>query len=183
MKKTIFLLLLLATSLFAKGRIYTGIGYSLYNEDYTDKSMEDVSLTDNALKFKIGYGVRKAYAVEFSLDYIDHSDYNTMPAIGSAKYAFSIALLKAFDFNTFFNPYLKVGFGAGIIDNLGKPEKSLTYGSFDLGGGVFIPLSYTYDIELAYEYKNATYQKENLDSALNNTSNINIFYIGINTRF
>jgi len=183
LKKIITLLLLLIVPLFAKGKIYTGIGYNLYKESYTNKSMESVSLSDNALKFKIGYGVREAFAVEFSLDYIDHASYDTMPTIGSAKYGFNVALIKAFDFGIYVNPYLKVGFGTGIIDNLGKEERSLTYGSFDLGGGFFVPINENFDIELAYEYKNATYEKENLDSKLNNTSNINIFYIGVNTRF
>ncbi len=181
--KKLLLLLLLTSSLFAEAKIYMGIGYNLYSESYTNESMDSVSLSDNALKFKVGYGVREAYAVEFSLDYIDHASYSDMPEIGSAKYGFNVALIKAFDFGIYVNPYLKAGFGTGIIDNLGKPEKSLSYGSFDFGTGFYIPIDKSLDIEIGYEYKNATYEKEDLDSSRNNTSNVNTFYLGINTRF
>ena len=161
-----------------------GLGYDLYTESYTASASSLPSSTDNAVKLKVGYGIREAYAVEFSLDYVDHASYEEAPQTGKAKYGFNIALMKAFDWNIFINPYIKAGFGAGILDNQGKKDKSLTYGSFDLGTGIFIPINSSYDIELGYEYKHLTYQKED-DQKLTekNESNVNTIYLGINVRF
>jgi len=182
LKKILFLTLLIS-SLFAESQLYLGAGYNYYNEQYTNNSMESVSLSDNGFTLKVGYGERKAYAVEFSVDYIDHADYSATPIIGHAKYGFNVAMLKAFDFDIYLYPYLKVGMGTGILDNFGEAEKSLQFGSFNLAGGVFIPIDKTFDIEISYDYRYTTYQKENSDLETNNKSDVNCIYIGINTRF
>ena len=157
-----------------------GAGYALYDESSQDT---DATNSSNSIELKAGYGVREAYAVEFSIDYITNTPSSEAP--WSAKYAFNIALVKAFDFDIYVNPFLKVGVGAGIIDNRDNDLMSKTYGSFNMGGGIYIPLSKHYDIELSYAYNNLSYEKnqdEKLQSAYQ-TSHVNIAYIGINTRF
>ena len=186
--KKLLLFALLSLSLFGDAKIYMGTGYSLYSESYTNSAMDNIATTDHALKLKIGYGIRESYAVEFSLDYIDHASYSETDSqsklLGKAKYGFDIALIKAFELGIYVNPYLKVGFGTGILDNKGKDEKSLTYGSFDFGTGIYIPINSSYDIELGYEYKHLSYQKLNeLDGTEKNESNVNVIYLGVNARF
>jgi len=182
--KKLLLFALLSVSLFGDARVYMGLGYDLYSENYTASASGLPNVTDNAVKLKIGYGIRKAYAVEFSLDYIDHAAVDETPITGKAKYGFNIALLKAFDWGIYVNPYLKAGFGAGLLDTEGTGEKSLSYGSFDLGTGLFIPINSSYDIELGYEYRHLSYEKENnQELTQKNESNVNIIYIGINARF
>ncbi len=183
MKKIIFFALL-TTSLFAQSKMYMGLGYSLYNESYSYSASDLPSTSDNAYRLKFGYGIREAYAVEFSLDYIEHASYDQTQETGKAKYAFNIALIKAFDWGIYINPFVKVGFGAGIIDNFEQEEPSFTYGSFDAGTGFFIPVNNFSDFEIAYEYKNLSYEKHSqLDSIVQNSSHINSLYFGYNIRF
>lgn len=178
--KKLLLTLLLGASLFADAKIYMGLGYENYNESYINT---DLSTSNNALKVKAGYGVRDAYAVEFSLDYIDNSTRNSDTPF-KAKYGFNVALLKAFDWGIYINPYFKAGFGAGIIDNRDNAAlKSNTYGSFTLGTGFFIPITETYDLELSYLYNNLSYEKNDTTQSDFKRSHINILYFGFNTRF
>lgn len=182
--KKLLLTLLFGASLFADAKIYIGGAYGLYNESYAYSASALPDTTDNALKLKVGYGMRDSYAVEFSLDYIDHADYNNHKATGKAKYGFNVALMKAYDWGIYINPYIKAGFGAGILDNKGNTEQSLTYGSFDAATGFFLPINESYDLELSYEYKHLTYEKQQiLDSSIRNESHVNTLYLGFNVRF
>lgn len=178
--KKLLLFALLTSSLFAEAKIYMGLGYSLYNEEYTKSASNVASATDNAIKIKVGYGIREAYAVEFSVDYIEHASVDESPQAGKAKYGFNVALMKAFDWGIYVNPYMKAGFGAGYMD----ATDSLAYGSFDLGAGLFIPINSSFDVELGYEYKHLSYEKvQNQALAEKNESNVNAGYIGLNVRF
>lgn len=179
MKKLVLISLLL-TSLYSDAKLYMGAGYSGYAESLNDG---DLTNSSSAYKIKAGYGIRESFAVEFSLDYIDNTVTNEIP--WSAKYGFNVELIKAFDFGIYVNPFLKAGFGAGILDNRSNDSMSKTYGSFNLGGGMYIPLSESYDIEVSYSYNNLSYEKNEADKlqSFNQTSHVNIVYIGINSRF
>lgn len=95
--------------------------------------------------------------------------------------------MKAFDFGIYINPFVKIGFGTGMSNDLVIQDSnvtSLTYGSFDLATGFFFPINEYSDIEFAYEYKYLSYQKQDtLDSTISNNSNVNTLYIGYNIRF
>jgi len=182
LKKIALLLLFASSVLLAEAKIYVGTGYA-YNAETL--SSTNKTITNNAARIKIGYGDRKAYAFEFSVDYVDNNskiiDQNQSDG---KKYGFNVELLKAWDFGIYVNPFLKAGFGAGYLDTKADTlNKSLTYGTFNLGAGVFIPLSEHFDIELAYEHKNLSYQKTDNASNSNESSTLNIGYIGINARF
>lgn len=176
MKKITLLLAILGTFAFADSGIYVGAG-ATYNDVTTTYSAltQDENFNEESLKLKIGYGDRTAYAIEFATEYV-----NSDPK----KYAFDISLLKAFDLDIYVNPFAKVGFGAGIVDNRDNANKSLTFGSFNFGGGLFIPLNETFDAELGYEYKNRSYQREDeTNAAESQTSSIHSLYFGVNARF
>jgi len=174
LKKIILILLSLTTFAAAQSQIYTGFGYGYFNTDMKNADTDTKeSITANAARFKIGYGSREAYAVEFSLDYIDSNP---------KRYGFDIALIKSYDFDIYVNPFAKVGFGAGILDNRESTAQSLRYGSFNLGGGLYVPLGEHSDIELSYEYKNISYQREESQNS-NATGNTNNLYIGFNIRY
>lgn len=176
LKKTLLLSLLLTTLAFGESKIYMGTGYGSTNTqtDFANSPVEETTSSD-LVRFKLGYGIREAYAIEFSMDYI-----NSDPK----KYGFDISLIKAFDWDIYVNPFIKAGFGAGILDNRDNTDKSLTYGSFNLGGGLFIPMGETFDVELSYEYKNRSYEKVNeFDGTESRTSHVNLAYIGFNVRF
>lgn len=176
MKKITLFLLLFTTFLLGESKLYigTGVGYADVVTK-TSSSAQEEKFGEDTLRLKIGYGDIKAYAVEFSADYM-----NSDPK----KYAFDISVLKAFDLDIYVNPFAKVGFGGGVLDNRDNTDKSLTYGSFNLGGGIFIPISEYFDAELAYEYKNRSYQKiDENDGTESRTSHVNFVYLGLNFRY
>jgi hypothetical protein len=182
LKKIILLLLTLSSLLLAESKIYLGLGYG-YNSENISYASTSKTINENAARLKIGYGDRKAYAVELSFDYIDNNS-QIFAVNDGKKYGFNVELLKAFDFGIYVNPFLKAGFGAGYLEtNADVTNKSLTYGSFNLGAGVFIPIGESFDIELAYENKNVSYQKPDSTYNDNPTSNLHVGYVGFNIRY
>lgn len=176
LKKITLFLLFLTTLAFGEAQLYvgTGLGYANVKADLANSSLEE-TFSEDLMRLKFGYGDRKAYGVEFTLDYV-----NSDPK----KYAFDVSLIKAFDWDIYVNPFVKAGFGGGVLDNRDNENKSLTYGNFHAGAGVYVPLVADFELELAYEYKHRSYQKKNeLDITENRTANINYGYIGVNYRF
>lgn len=176
MKKIILSSLLLTSLAFGEAQIYLGTGYAYMHENTKKVNPNlDESISSNVARVKIGYGSRDSFGVEFNLDYITGDE---------KKYGLNIELLKAFDFGIYVNPFFKAGFGSGFIDNKDNANKSYTFGSFNLGTGIFVPLNETFEFELAYEYKNLSYEKEvAVVDTPNRTSHLNNLYIGINSRF
>ena len=182
LKKIILLGLLITALLHAESKIYLGTGYA-YNNERITYGTQHTAVNNNAALLKIGYGDRKAYAVEFSLDYVDNNS-RIFASNDGKKYGFNVELLKAWDFGIHVNPYLKAGFGAGYLETPADLHNgSLTYGTFNLGAGFFIPLGEYLDLELAYEYKNVSYQKLDLNATITPSSHLNTGYIGLNFRF
>lgn len=194
LSKIIILFVLLATSLYAESKIYVGTGLGYTFETFSD----DISGNDagsNLAKFKIGYGEREAYAIEFSLNYIDNQSttFSASNSSDGAKYGLNVELMKAFDFDIFILPYFKAGFGAGFLNVSGlddgaaspKAVKSLRYSSLNLGLGFLIPINEHFDFEIGYDYKSVSYEKPDKTDPLVNQvkSNSNAGYIGFNARF
>jgi len=176
LKKIILLSLLLSSLALGESKIYMGTGYAYSNAqtNFANSPLEETTNAD-VIRVKAGYGMREAYAVEFSIDYITSDP---------KKYAFDVSLIKAFDWDIYVNPFAKLGFGAGILDNRDNADKSLTYGTFNMGGGLYIPINENFDVELSYEYKNRSYQKvDENDGTESRTSHVNIAYLGLNVRF
>jgi opacity protein-like surface antigen len=184
LKKLTLLLLSLSSLLLADSSIYIGTGYAYDTEKLTYES-NSKTINNNEARVKIGYGDRSAYAIELSLDYVDNHS-NIFDANDGKKYAFNVELLKAWDFGIIINPYLKAGFGAGYLEtDADLYNNSLTYGSFNLGSGFFLPINKHLDLEFAYEYKNLSYQPLNADTTSSSkpTSNLHVIYLGVNFRF
>ena len=168
------------TSLYADAKIYLGTSIGAYLEKMDSSSK---SATTEMITLKAGYGDIKAYAVEFSFDYINNK--TDLFATGDGvKYGMNVSLLKSFDFDLFFIPFARVGFGGGKMDSSAKANKSsLAYGSFNLGIGSFIPLSDSFDLEVAYDYRALTYEKTDSTLSSISKSTVNLLYVGVNYRF
>ena len=178
LKKTL-LFLLISASLFADAKIYVGANAGVYNESLDTSSK---SISTQIATLKIGYGDISSYGIEFSLDYVNNSSEIFHPNDG-VKYGINVDLLKAFDFDLFFNPYLRGGFGAGAMDSTAKAnQNSLAYGSYNLGFGAFIPLNGDFDLEIGYHYRYVSYEKTVTTSAITK-SHVNTMFTGINYRF
>ena len=164
--------------------IYMGFGLSRVNETLQPYlGSKKTTIPNSELSLKIGYGKRSSYAAEFSIDYLqNHSKYYAQS--DAQKLGFNVSLLKAYDFGIYINPYLKVGFGAGMLKTAADTNnQSLTYGNFHAGAGFFIPLSRQMDIEVAYKYRYISYEKIDLSNTSNPTSHLNAVYTGFNIRF
>ncbi|WP_324171462.1 outer membrane beta-barrel protein [Sulfurimonas sp.] len=191
--KKIILLALILTSLYSnqtadKSKVYVGLSGGYMNEAFSD----DAKTTGSAkmAKFKIGYGIRTAYAIEFSIDYLKNTSnvFSTLPAKDGDKYGLNVELIKGFNWDIFINPYFKAGIGTGIFDikYYSSNQNSLNYSSFNLGLGFFIPINEHLDFEVGYDYKYVSYRKlisSNQEILKDLNSNINGVYIGINARF
>ena len=194
LSKIIILFSLLASSLYAEAKVYVGSSVGYFHETFNNEASGN-STGSNMARLKLGYGEREAYAIEFSLDYIDNKSTTFSGTNGSdeAKYGLNIELVKAFDWDLFILPYFKAGFGGGFLDvNIADngataPEtiNNLTYSSLNLGLGFFIPLSETFDFEVGYDYKSISYEQKDKTEPLENqvNSNANIAYLGFNVRF
>jgi hypothetical protein len=185
LKKIVLLGLLLSSILYAESKFYLGLSYGILDESLTKADQTETSITSDVYALKAGYGVRSAYAIEFTLDYVNNKD-PLFDANDGVKYGLNVDLLKAFDFGIYVLPFAKVGLGAGVLDTE-LNEGSLNYGSFNAGFGAFVPIDEHFEIEIGYNYRYMTYEKEKLETTSVNdftpTSHINLVYLGINTRF
>jgi len=172
--------------LYSDAKIYMGVGGGVYNETLDDTASSSISA--NMARIKVGYGIREAYAIEFSVDYVDNSekllDVNGTVADGP-RYALNVELIKAFDFDIYINPFIKAGFGMGYTETtVDGAEDSLSYGSFNLGLGTYIPINEHLDIELGYDYKYISYQRIKQSSEENALKSMaHTGYIGVNIRY
>lgn len=183
--KKIILFLLLISSLYSESQVYVGLSGGSFVEKF-----DDIDASSSALmsSLKIGYGDRESYAVEFSVDYAQNNSkvFSTSPTLekDGNKYGFNVSLLKAFDFDIYILPFVRVGFGSGFLDIDRSLQKSLSYGTFQLGVGTFIPLGRNFDIEVGYEAKHTSYEAINvIVTKVSYTSTTNNTYIGINYRY
>lgn len=181
MKIYVILLLLLSfSSVYADAKTYVGIGIARVSEKI---DTHPDPIINSELFAKIGYGERDAYAAELSINYLQNR--SKIFANGDAqKLGFNVALMKAYDFGIYINPFFKAGFGAGSLrTDIDTNNKSLTYGSFDLSTGFFLPLSNQIDLEFGYKYQFVSYEKIDVTSSYVPKSHIGGLYLGYNIRF
>lgn len=172
---------MLFATLFADAKIYFGAGGGGYYEAF--EGTTDAKASGKMIRLKAGYGDIDAYAIEFNLEMMEN-DSNIFSKSDGTKYGLNVELLKAFNLKTLFNPFFKVGFGSGYMDITGTLQKNIHYGSFNLGGGVFIPLNEWLDLEICYDYKYLTYEKVDIVTLTPSyESNSNTIYSGLNVRF
>lgn len=183
--KNIILFLLLVSSLYSDSKVYVGVTGGAFVETFDDI---DASSSASIASLKIGYGDRKAYAVEFSVDYAQNNSkiFSTSSEVDKDgnKYGFNVSLLKAFDFDIYLLPFAKVGFGSGFLDIDRALQKNLSYGTFSFGAGTYLPLSEHFDIEVGYEIRHTSYEAINtIVTQTSYSSTTNIAYFGINYRY
>jgi opacity protein-like surface antigen len=180
--KLFLLFFILLSSLYADAKLYVGTSLAYQYEIMVTPKKKGFNTTNN-LNLKIGYGDIDAYAVEFSFDYAKN-DSNILSENDDTKYGINVELLKSFNFDLFFKPYVKVGFNVGFMSTSRAINNNVTYGGFNFGGGAFIPVSDHVDFELGYLYKSITYEQINLlDQYVKPVSDQSNGYVGINFRF
>lgn len=184
--KRILLFLLLTSSLFSDAKFYLGMNYGTFEESFNGDT--EAFISSGITTFKIGYADRDTYGVEFSLDYtpnkskIFSSDESTK--YDGDRYGLNVSLSKAFNYNIYILPYIKAGMGAGFLKVDREIEDKLYYGSFNIGGGILLPINDSVDLELGYDYRYSSYKA--IDLIVHKEiyeSNIQIAYFGFNVRY
>lgn len=180
MKKIIVLLGLL-TSLYSDSKIYLGLSYGYYSEDFTRDV--DAKSSGAISNLKIAYGDRDAYSVEFSLE-SKNNDSKIFSQNDSKKTGLNINLVKSFNINTYIIPFFKAGIGSGSLEIQRATQEKLHYGSFNLGTGLLIPINENFDFEIAYNYQAISYEGiDVITEQISYKSNLNSATFGFNTRF
>jgi len=180
--RILFVLPFLYLTLFAEAAGY--IGLSIEN------STEFFVLGDNTVdastpqyKIKAGYGDIGGYAVEAAFSYMDYST-DVFSNNDGAALMLDITLFKGWDVGYNLYPYLDVGIGMGDMDVERQLEDSLTFSSFNFGGGLRYVISNTYDFDIGLNYKLRTWQTISLVAdTVDVTSHLVNPYIGINYHF
>jgi hypothetical protein len=168
----------------ADSKVYLGVSYAQVDEKFSNLEAESSS---DAIKVKAGYGDREAYAIELSIELVKNEStiFSTEKKDGD-KNSLNIELVKAYDLDIFVLPYLKAGFGTGVLDIQRDEQKDLSFGSFNFEVGAFVPVNDHLDFEIGYNFKNMSYENisnESTDDDLQYKSNVYTLYIGFNTRF
>ena len=192
MKRTLLSLFISVCSLFAfqyDAKFYMGIGGGAQYEKFTDEKGTKNTPAFGALKF--GYGDRRAYAVEFVLNYIDNKS-NIFSNNDKQRYGADVMFVKAYNISKYVYPLFRAGFGAGEmkvapvdLGYISTNNKKLAYSSFNIGTGAFFPFNAHLDAEITYEYRFTSYQSYKDANGIEQKrhSHINQVYVGLNYRF
>jgi opacity protein-like surface antigen len=183
LKKLVLWLITLATLCAYQydAKFYVGMGGGIQNESFTGDT--DASNAPYFGSVKIGYGDTKAYGIEFLLNYIANDSNIFSPNDGN-RYGMDVALVKAWPLSSYAYPNIRAGFGAGEMKIERNFEDTAAYSSFNIGGGVFIPIDASFYAEINYEYRFTSYKSMDLISEkVKLQSHINQLYFGINYKF
>jgi opacity protein-like surface antigen len=159
-----------------------GVGGGYQNETFTG-DYEDTKNSPYFGSIKIGYGDIRAYNIEFVLNYIDNKS-KIFSEDDSQRYGLDVMFTKAFNFTKYFYPYARVGFGAGEMKVDRVFEDKISYSSYNVGFGSYIPLYGGFELEINYEYRYTSYKAVDfINEKVSLQSHVNQLYMGVNYRF
>lgn len=180
--RILFVLFFLYLSLFAEAAGYVGLSV----EDSTEFFVlgdRTISASTPQYKIKAGYGDVGSYAVEAAFSYMDYAT-DVFSTNDGAALMLDITLYKGWDAGYSLYPYLGIGIGMGDMKVERQLEKSLSFSSFNFGGGIRYVIDKTYDFDIGFNYKLRTWQTISLVSEeVDITSHLINPYIGINYHF
>jgi opacity protein-like surface antigen len=193
MKKLLISSLLLSSLLYGEAQVYMGVVGGLNSESFGKPYNKNIA--SPATKIQIGYGDIKEYSIQLGVIY-DKNDKNVFATDGTndkPKYSMDVELIKSFDFGWHIYPFLKAGLGAGVFNtsidytdsnSTAQHKSSLNFSSYNLGAGIYYPLSTHFNIEAGATYKGVSYQKIDTSSSEKGIGTKAIFsYLGIDYRF
>ena len=182
MKKLIIAVLFLSTALLAEAGPFVGMGGGVLNETFSSPTLEKETQA-GFVKAKIGYGNPAGYGVEVCMSYFEY-DQNVFSDNDGTNLYFDVNIIKAYDFDIGFYPYLKAGIGAGYLSVGRSTDSALGNGSFQGGGGLYIPLGKGVDIEIELLYRHKNWEQVDLISEqVDVSSSVLEPYMGLNYRF
>ena len=183
MKKTILSLLLFSNFLFGDAKAYIGISTGIAEENF---SSADATSSSEFINLKLGYGLRKLYSVAIDIEYLKNESkiFSTGAENDGDKFSLNLEVVKAFDLTSYLIPFIKAGFGAGYLKVDRTIDDKISFGSFNLGTGVLIPINDSFDFEFGYKYKSFSYEGLDLIATeVVHKSKSNSPYFGFNVRY
>lgn len=176
-------LLSLCFSLLAESAGYLGLSIEDSTEFFHIDGEDTASTSTLQYRIKAGYGDIAGYGFEASFSYMDYAT-NIFSKNDGAALMLDITLLKGWDAGNGFYPYLDIGIGVGNMKVDRELERSLTFSSFNFGGGLRYLIARNIDFDLGVNYKIRTWQSVSLVSEQVKTeSDVINPYIGINYHF
>jgi len=180
--RILLVLLSLYISLLAEHKGYVGFSIEDSSEYFAIGTEERIASAPQ-FKIKAGYGDIDGYAVEASFSYMDYAQ-NIFSTNDGSALMLDITVYKGWDVGYNLYPYLGLGIGMGDMKVERQLEESLTFSSFNFGGGLRYVISRTYDFDVGLNYKLRTWQTISLvTDKINATSHLVNPYIGINYHF
>lgn len=181
--RIIALLALLYFSLFAAPAGYIGFSIEDSTEFFVLEGKDTINASTPQYKIKAGYGDVANYTVEASFSYMDYAT-NVFSSNDGAALMLDVTMYKGWDLGYDLYPYLGVGIGMGDMKVERQLEKSLSFSSFNFGGGIRYFVSDTYDFDIGMNYKLRTWESVSLVAEqVKVTSHLVNPYIGINYHF
>lgn len=187
MKKVLMIAAMSAT-LMAQSGLYVGADIIAGNEEFDYAvGTTGVSVTESAaapaFKLKVGYGDRADLGFEIGLTSIDY-DKDVYTTDEGANVVLEFDIIKAFDVNSDFYPFIKCGFGFGAMEINEASEESAANVSFKVGGGFFYALGESIDLEAGLDIRGRDWQDISiLGVNIDLTSSAVEPYVGMNYRF
>ncbi len=181
--RIIAVLLSLCFSLLAESTGYLGFSIEDSTEFFSIEGKDTANTSTPQYKIKAGYGDIASYGVEAAFSYMDYTT-NIFSKNDGAALMLDITLFRGWDAGHALYPYLDVGIGMGNMKIDRELESSLTFSSFNFGGGVRYLIDKNVDFDLGINYKLRTWQAISLVSEqVKVKSHLINPYIGINYHF
>jgi hypothetical protein len=185
--RILLLALLFPFYLYGAAGIYFGGGVSGGTETFTveNPGVESREMDTKYISglVKAGYGDLKSYAIEVVLGYGEY-DANIYSPNDDTYIYFDISIIKSFDFDIGFYPFIKAGFGANTFSVERETKNWLTGGSLIFGGGIYVPIVHGIEVEFNVIYRDKSWQEIDMVGAKTKSSSYIVEpYFGINYRF
>ncbi len=184
--RLLFIIFLGLGSAQADERVIIGAGAGWVNEDFSftnsqgEKTVGSSAAIEN---LKIGYGDIKKYAITFTVSYSEYSQ-NLFSLNDGSKMNLDIDLIKSFDLNSSFIPFVSMGMGVGHMTVERELENYVEGGSFQVGTGLYYQIAPYMDLELNIQYKWAHWTSLDFISTKPETSSTSLLgTLGVNFRF
>ena len=187
MKQLIAILTALLSTLYADATVYVGAGGIMGREIFEVKNpglpVREKRAVLKGGELKVGYGDMRSYAVEMNVGY-GYYNQNIYAGRGNTYSYADVSLIKAFDFDSGFYPFFKLGFGTGELDISRTLSNSMSSGSFFGGIGAYLPLGFGCDMELSVLYRDKSWEDLDMIGAqVESDSYLFEPYFGLNYRF
>ena len=178
--------LLGGSTLFADTNIYVGVDYAKASNTNTYEGVRSVD-DDNDfsdLSLKVGAGEDGGLKAQLRFDIVSYDEGVFNANKNESLYEIGIDVLKEFEVNKSFFPFIKVGLGYGSMSVEGFSESSIGEVSFNAGVGLSYKALDHFYVMGGVDYVGRAWQDITVGtSTVSTTSSATKLYVGLNYAF